>query len=83
MDAKTVMKSLTSHDVLASKYLEGAIKLGCRSSAIFSFLISLYVVMTDEEPLYKFLSAHVLSASVASEAFRKEGLNAYADDWSA
>jgi hypothetical protein len=62
------------------KYLEGVIKLGCRSSAIYSFLISLYVEMADEEPLYKFLSAHVLSASVASEASRKAGLNAYSDD---
>jgi hypothetical protein len=62
------------------KYLEGVIKLGCRSSAIYSFLISLYVEMTDEEPLYKFLSAHVPSASVATEASKKAGLAAYADE---
>ncbi|KAL3908069.1 MAG: hypothetical protein SGARI_003236 [Bacillariaceae sp.] len=62
------------------KYLEGVIKLGCRSSAIYSFLISLYVEMADEEPLYKFLSTHVPSASVASDASRKAGLRAYSDD---
>lgn len=62
------------------KYLEGVIKLGCRSSAIYSFLISLYVDMADEEPLYKFLSAQVPSASVAAEASKKAGLFASSDD---
>jgi hypothetical protein len=52
---------------VTTKYLEGVIKLGCQSSAIFSFLISLYVDMADEEPLYKFLSEHVSSAASASE----------------
>jgi hypothetical protein len=62
------------------KYFEGVIKLGCRSSSIYSFLISLYVEMADEEPLYKFLSTHVPSASVASEASRKAGLWAVASE---
>ena len=44
---------------VTTKYLEGVIKLGCQSSAIYSFLISLYVEMADEEPLYKFLSEYV------------------------
>lgn len=46
---------------VTTKYLEGVIKLGCQSSAIYSFLISLYVDMADEEPLYKFLSEYVPS----------------------
>jgi len=62
------------------KYFEGVIKLGCRSSAIYSFLVSLYVESADEEPLYKFLSAHVPSASVASEVSRKAGLGAFAGE---
>ncbi|KAL3923949.1 MAG: hypothetical protein SGILL_001345 [Bacillariaceae sp.] len=62
------------------KYLEGVIKLGCRSSAIYSFLISLYVEMADEEPLFKFLSAHVPAASVVADASKKAGLVAYADE---
>eukprot|EP00536_Pseudo-nitzschia_multiseries_P009218 jgi/Psemu1/257953/estExt_Genewise1Plus.C_2520067 len=61
---------------VTTKYLEGVIKLGCQSSAIFSFLISLYVDMVDEEPLYKFLSEHVPSAAAASEASRNAGLGA-------
>ncbi|KAG7374392.1 pep3/Vps18/deep orange family protein [Nitzschia inconspicua] len=65
---------------VSTKFLEGVIKLGCRSSAIYSFLISLYVEMADEEPLFKFLSAHVPSASVAAEASRKAGLHSNADD---
>ena len=53
---------------VTTKYLEGVIKLGCQSSAIYSFLISLYVDMADEEPMYKFLSEYVPSA--ASKAGR-------------
>jgi hypothetical protein len=59
---------------VSAKYLEAVIKLGCRSSAIYSFLISLYVKLADEEPLFKFLSAHVPAASMASDASRKAGL---------
>jgi hypothetical protein len=59
---------------VSTKYLEGVIKLGCRSSAIYSFLISLYVKLEDEEPLFKFLSAHVPAAAVASDASKRAGL---------
>lgn len=62
------------------RYLEGVIKLGCRSSAIYSFLISLYVQMNDEEPLFRFLSTHVPAAAVASDANRMAGLAAFADE---
>jgi len=51
---------------VSQRYLEGVITLGCRSSAIYSFLISLYVKMDDEEPLYRFLSTHVTSSSFSS-----------------
>jgi hypothetical protein len=60
---------------VSRKYLEGVIKLGCRSSAIYSFLISLYVKMEDEEPLFKFLSTHVPAAATASDASRMAGLD--------
>jgi hypothetical protein len=59
---------------VSTKYLEGVIKLGCRSSAIYSFLISLYVKLEDEEPLFKFLSAHVPAAAAASDASKLAGL---------
>jgi hypothetical protein len=52
-------------------YLEGVIKLGCRSSSVYSYLISLYTKLDDEEPLYNFLSAHVPSMSATAEAERK------------
>jgi vacuolar protein sorting-associated protein 18 len=42
-----------------SKYLEGVIKLGCRSSSLFSYLVALYAKLDDEEPLYNFLSIYV------------------------
>ena len=60
---------------VSTKYFEGVIKLGCRSSAIFSFLISLYVKFEDEEPLFKFLSAHVPAASTLSDVSRTSGLH--------
>lgn len=64
---------------VSAKYLEGVIKLGCRSSAIYSFLISLYAKLDDEEPLFKFLSAHVPAASIASDVSKRAGL-AFAED---
>jgi hypothetical protein len=66
--------SFVDHPNVSTKYLEGVIKLGCRSSAIYSFLISLYVKLADEEPLFKFLSTHVPAAAAASDASRKAGL---------
>lgn len=50
------------------KYLEGVIQQGCRSSAIFSFLISLYVKLADEDPLYRFLAVHVPAATTFADA---------------
>jgi hypothetical protein len=69
--------SFVDDSSVSVKYMEGVIKLGCRSSAIYSFLISLYAEMADEEPLYKFLLSHVPSAGLASEASRKAGLGAF------
>jgi hypothetical protein len=53
------------------KYLEGVIKQGCRNSAIYSYLISLYVKLEDEEPLLAFLSNHVPSASTLTAASKR------------
>lgn len=50
------------------KYLEGVIQQGCRNSAIFRFLISLYVKLEDEDPLYRFLSVHVPAATTFADA---------------
>ena len=72
--------SFVDDTTVTTKYLEGVIKLGCHSSAIYSFLISLYVDMVDEEPLYKFLSTHVPSAAVASEANMRAGLGAFSEE---
>jgi vacuolar protein sorting-associated protein 18 len=51
---------------VAISYLEGVIKQGCRSSAVYRYLLSLYAKLEDEEPLYGFLSTHVPVAEVAS-----------------
>ena len=41
------------------KYLEGAIKLGCKSTSVFNYLIILFSDMEDEVPLHRFLSTHL------------------------
>ena len=57
---------------VSAKYLEGVITLGCQSSAIYSFLVSLYVKLEDEEPLFKFLSAHVPAAATTGASNRSD-----------
>lgn len=64
------------------KYLEGVIKLGCQSSAIYNYLISLYAAMDDEGPLFRFLSANMptgssgFSASMTSPSKAMDGISA-------
>jgi len=70
---------------VSTKYLEGVIKQGCRSSAVYSYLISLYAKLEDEEPLYNFLSTHVPTTSSMTDAAKKallsgDRLRASADD---
>ena len=48
--------------VASIRYLEGVIKLGSRSRAIYNYLASLYANLDDEEPLFRFLSTHVPAA---------------------
>jgi hypothetical protein len=53
------------------KYLEGVIRQGCRSSAVYRYLISLFVKLQDEEPLLAFLSNHIQSASTLTAASKR------------
>ena len=64
-------QSFVDDESAVMKYLEGVIKVGCRSSAIYTYLITLYAKMEDEEPLFRFLSVHVPAASTALEASKK------------
>jgi hypothetical protein len=63
-------KTLNDSDV-AIKYLEGVVKQGCRSGAVFRYLMSLYTAMEDEEPLLEFLSNHVSGTSSFVDAAKK------------
>ena len=74
----TRSQSFIDDDSAVVNYLEGVIKLGCRSSAIFTYLISLYAAMEDEEPLFRFLTIHVPAAAAVSEA-NKKALHLLAD----
>mmetsp|Transcript_18427 Transcript_18427/g.27970 ORF Transcript_18427/g.27970 Transcript_18427/m.27970 type:complete len:1266 (+) Transcript_18427:161-3958(+) len=67
--------SFVDDETACIKYLEGVIRLGCRSSAVFSYLISLYVKMDDEEPLLKFLRTHVPAAATAAQVTKKAFYN--------
>lgn len=67
----TQAQSFIDDDSAVVNYLEGVIKLGCRSSAIFTYLVSLYAAMEDEEPLFRFLTIHVPAAAAVSEANKK------------
>jgi hypothetical protein len=51
--------SFVDDETASIRYVEGVIKLGCKSNALYSYLISLYANMEDEAPLFRFLSAHV------------------------
>lgn len=67
----TQAESFIDDDSAVIKYLEGVIKIGCRSSAIYTYLVSLYAKMEDEEPLFRFLAIHVPAAATALEANKK------------
>ena len=48
------------------RYMEAVIRDGCRSRAVFNYLVSLYAGLGDEAPLFRFLSEHVPPASSAT-----------------
>jgi hypothetical protein len=75
--------SFVNDSSFSTKYLEGVIRLGCRSSAIYSYLISLYAKLEDEEPLYKFLSEQVPVMESANDAARKAPLARQGEELSA
>lgn len=64
-------QSFIDDDTASISYLEGVIKAGCRSSAIYTYLVSLYASMADEEPLLRFLTAHVPAATTVLKANEK------------
>ncbi|GMI44249.1 hypothetical protein TrCOL_g1423 [Triparma columacea] len=39
------------------RYLEGVVKLGCKSTAIHNYLLSLYAELDDEQPLFRYLTS--------------------------
>jgi vacuolar protein sorting-associated protein 18 len=63
--------SFVDNSSVSAKFLEGVIKQGCRSSAIYSYLVSLYAKLEDEELLLKFLSVHVPGTSSVNDAATK------------
>jgi vacuolar protein sorting-associated protein 18 len=56
---------------VAMNYLEGVVRQGCRNGAVFRYLMSLYIAMEDEEPLYEFLTTHVPGTSSVVDAAKK------------
>lgn len=65
------------------KYFEGVIQQGCRSSAIFSYLLSLYIKLDDEEPLLQFLTKHVpfeMSVATKQAMISEDNISVSTDD---
>jgi vacuolar protein sorting-associated protein 18 len=54
-------KSFVDDDQAVITYLKGCITLGCKSTAIFNYLVSLLVKLEDEDPLHDFLSQHIVT----------------------
>lgn len=71
IESGTKVTSVVDDASFSMKYLEGVIKQGCRSGAVFRYLMSLYTEMVDEEPLYEFLSTHVPGTSSMVDAAKK------------
>ena len=69
-DSETQTDSLVDDENAQVKYLEGVIRLGCQSTAVFNYLVRLYSAMEDEAPLYRFLSEHM-----ATSRTRKTDIN--------
>lgn len=59
IDAHGSFKSFVDDSTASVTYFEGAITLGCRSPAVYNYLVSLYVNFDDETPLFDFISKHV------------------------
>lgn len=71
LESATTAASFVDDASVSMKYLEGVIKQGCRSGAVFRYLLSLYTEMEDEEPLYEFLSMHVPGTATVVDATKK------------
>lgn len=62
----TITSSFVDDSSVLVKYLEGVIDKGCKSSAVFSYLISLYIKLEDEQPLLTFLQSQLPSSLKAN-----------------
>jgi hypothetical protein len=69
-EALSISSSFSDDAGVVMKYLEGVIKQGCRNSAVFNYLLSLFTKLDDEEPLLEFLSTHIPVTSTLAEATR-------------
>ncbi len=62
-DNSNKLQCFIDSDTASITYFEGVITLGCRSPAIYNYIVSLYVGMDDETPLINFISKHISSTS--------------------
>lgn len=73
-NSKDPFSFFVDDDSASMKFFEGVVTLGCRSRAIFNYLISLYTKMEDETPLFRFLSIHIPQVASLSSSKRTSGL---------
>jgi len=69
--ASSDRSSFVDESGVSTAYLEGVIEQGCRSSAVYSYLVSLYVKLDSEEPLLAFLTSHVPATTATTQASKK------------
>lgn len=70
-EAHLNVASFVEDSTVAIKYLEGVISQGCRHGSVFRYLLSVYIGMEDEEPLYDFLSTHVSGSTSIIDATKR------------
>lgn len=72
--ASPLYPTLVDDPNAAITYMEGVIKLGSKSPAIYNYLISLYASIEDEGPLFRFLSTHVPPATSSTSTIDTGGI---------
>jgi vacuolar protein sorting-associated protein 18 len=61
-------RSCTDDEDVSMRYLASVVQQGCRSSAVWNYLVSLYIRLENEDPLYDFLASNIPDAPVPSDA---------------
>lgn len=65
-DAQKEALFIDDEDV-SIRYLASVVEQGCSCSAVWNYLVSLYIKLENEDPLHDFLASHVPESTILSE----------------